>query len=160
MIDWLSVLLGQIQISPRILCVLIMPIWTCVGYCNFTVLAISKTSQLVVIQSEKLHFKNLKCLHLNSQVDITMRQLVSHLAGIRHYSKDYIKKLKFTDHEHDGKNSSKDDQMKELTDNGKEKCNKKEKDSELKEFYVTKDYSSVVDALEMFKEDPLMHKPG
>ena len=100
-----------------------------------------------------------------------MRQLVSHLAGIRHYSKDYIKKLKdskkdnrtenkFTDHEHDGKNSSKDDQMKELTDNGKEKCNKKEKDSELKEFYVTKDYSSVVDALEMFKEDPLMHKPG
>ncbi|XP_071788287.1 serine beta-lactamase-like protein LACTB, mitochondrial [Asterias amurensis] len=105
------------------------------------------------------------------QVDITMRQLVSHLAGIRHYSKDYIKKLKdskkdnrtenkSTDHEHDGKNSSKDDQMKELTDNGKEKCNKKEKDSELKEFYVTKDYSSVVDALEMFKEDPLMHKPG
>ncbi|XP_038077071.1 serine beta-lactamase-like protein LACTB, mitochondrial [Patiria miniata] len=98
------------------------------------------------------------------KVEITTRQLVSHLAGIRHYSKDYIEKLgNQTDKDgasklaQDSKTSSKNDKTNDAT---KTMNNNGGKDTKETEFYVTKDYSSVVDALELFKDDPLRHKPG
>lgn len=65
------------------------------------------------------------------QPTITARQLVTHMAGIRHYRK-------------------KD----ELEDNGEEK------DGELKEFHLRKRFDSVSKALDIFKRDELLSAPG
>ncbi|XP_022085351.1 serine beta-lactamase-like protein LACTB, mitochondrial isoform X2 [Acanthaster planci] len=98
------------------------------------------------------------------KVDITTRQLVSHLGGIRHYNKDYIKKLGNQSNKEgiskltkDSKIFSKSDKSKDTPKNTEEKG---ENDTKETEFYITKDYSSVIDALDVFKEDPLVHKPG
>jgi len=61
-------------------------------------------------------------------VNITVRQLCSHLAGIRHYSK---KGEKDEDNEFD-----------------------------LKEYHLNKKFKQTKDALGLFKDDELFHKPG
>ncbi|KAI1708365.1 beta-lactamase domain-containing protein [Ditylenchus destructor] len=60
------------------------------------------------------------------EVDITTRQLLSHMSGVRHYpKKDEVSP-----------------------------------DSRYAEFHSNKKYDSVSAALEIFKNDPLLHKPG
>lgn len=66
------------------------------------------------------------------QVELTVRQLVSHLGGIRHY------KTKPGDVEPANKNS----------------------DTESLEFFLYRKFKTVEEALELFKDDPLLSKPG
>ncbi|KAI2796951.1 hypothetical protein BLOT_015593 [Blomia tropicalis] len=63
----------------------------------------------------------------DKKVDITLRQLVSHIGGIRHYIKP--------------KGSGNGDEISH-------------------EFYLNKNFSSSIDALSCFKDDPLVAKPG
>lgn len=65
-------------------------------------------------------------------VELTVRQLVSHLGGIRHY------KTKPGDVEPANKNS----------------------DTESLEFFLYRKFKTVEEALELFKDDPLLSKPG
>lgn len=64
------------------------------------------------------------------KVDITLRQLVSHLSGVRHYKKM----------------ESNEDGTSDEFDSA--------------EYFTRHKYSSVVDGLKMFKEDELLSKPG
>lgn len=73
-----------------------------------------------------------------NEVTITLRQLVSHLGGIRHY-KDPDKKDE-TSH------AKKGDQMIGEFD--------------LQEYYIRTKYSDVYESLKIFKDDDLMSKPG
>nr|XP_037278925.1 serine beta-lactamase-like protein LACTB, mitochondrial [Rhipicephalus microplus] len=66
-------------------------------------------------------------------VVITLRDLVSHVAGIRHYA--------------NSKNSS-------PTKDGNSK------DTEFSEFYSNKKFSTTEEALQIFKDDPLLFAPG
>ncbi|XP_065324284.1 serine beta-lactamase-like protein LACTB, mitochondrial isoform X1 [Gordionus sp. m RMFG-2023] len=84
----------------------------------------------------------------NENINITLRQIVSHISGIRHYDKE----------------------CKEITRNNK----KKEETKDVKnlqviplqnefdqfEYYLTHNYKSIKDALELFKNDELCTKPG
>jgi len=88
-------------------------------------------------------------LLLKSQVNITLRLLLSHLAGIRHYDKR--------------KPSDKEPQQ--VDDAGIVSCKKKSRAEDVDEFqfaeyHSTKKYSSVTEALSMFKEDDLLNVPG
>ncbi|VDM52360.1 unnamed protein product, partial [Angiostrongylus costaricensis] len=69
-------------------------------------------------------------------VDITTRQLLSHTGGIRHYRKD-------------SKDESKKD-FEDLTNSN----------TEEKEFLSNVPYTTVTEALELFKDDDLVAKPG
>ncbi len=64
--------------------------------------------------------------------NITLRQLSSHMSGVRHYTKKG------------------------------EKANDKEKkgDARFKEFYMNEKFDSVMDALSIFKDDELLSSPG
>ncbi|XP_056428820.1 serine beta-lactamase-like protein LACTB, mitochondrial isoform X2 [Hyla sarda] len=106
------------------------------------------------------------------KVKITSRLLVSHLSGIRHYEKDIQKIRKKI-----GKKSQ------EITVSASEKTPLKDTEStkteeqhktkqletvksqkkvslEPEEFYIKERFNSVIDALELFKNDPLVFKPG
>ncbi|KAG8576352.1 hypothetical protein GDO81_009832 [Engystomops pustulosus] len=109
----------------------------------------------------------------SAEVTITTRLLVSHLSGIRHYEKDIQKIRKKV-----GKKSSEpaasvvstvektpleeseslklEDKVKSL-DTAK---SKKNVSLEPEEFYIKDKFGSVIDALELFKNDPLVFKPG
>ncbi|KAK3095522.1 hypothetical protein FSP39_015601 [Pinctada imbricata] len=99
------------------------------------------------------------------KVTITTRQLVSHLGGIRHYDKDYMKD-KLNEGSKSEKQSSTSGGGAQPDQDSKEKKtssteNKPEKNEmALKEYYITKHYSSVKDSLSLFLNDPLVHKPG
>ncbi|KAH6929548.1 hypothetical protein HPB50_002630 [Hyalomma asiaticum] len=69
----------------------------------------------------------------NKPVVITLRDLVSHVAGIRHYA--------------NSKNSS-------PTKDGSTR------DTEFSEFYSNKKFTTTQEALEIFKDDPLLFEPG
>lgn len=69
------------------------------------------------------------------KVAITTRQLMSHLSGIRNYNKNYMK-------------LNKNEQNKEI------------KSTDLHEFHIKKHYSTVEESMSIFKDDPLVHKPG
>ncbi len=124
---------------------------------------------------------------------ITTRQLLSHLGGIRHYSKDYIKKQKSKDNlpekksvttEGNDKKNAKDSKAEKNVDNVQKasqldrkskdpasdmSVNKdykkmtdaeKKGDERLKEFYMEGSDMDIKRALDIFKGDPLVHKPG
>ncbi|XP_045173567.1 serine beta-lactamase-like protein LACTB, mitochondrial [Mercenaria mercenaria] len=98
------------------------------------------------------------------KVQITTRQLLSHLGGIRHYSKDYMKNKTETDNTDKAKdakappNTSSDvEQQQANMDRRKQEQSKEE--MQLDEYYITRHYSSVLESLEIFKDDPLVHKP-
>lgn len=90
-------------------------------------------------------------LKISFQVTITTRQLVSHLGGIRHYSKPSV---------------TTDEKKKEENEKSKkslcEKCKQELKKSEFQqeEYYNQKQHDSVMEALKMFQNDPLIAKPG
>ncbi|XP_076081665.1 serine beta-lactamase-like protein LACTB, mitochondrial [Mytilus galloprovincialis] len=114
------------------------------------------------------------------KVDITTRQLVSHLGGIRHYEKDYINKNKINkDIENleksphtktkdvvdkavkKDKNKTADKKEEEQSKDEKKNENEKKKSEfENKEYYIQKAYKSITESLTLFQDDPLVHKPG
>ncbi|XP_041795391.1 serine beta-lactamase-like protein LACTB, mitochondrial isoform X2 [Chelmon rostratus] len=107
-------------------------------------------------------------------VTITPRMILSHLSGIRHYEKD-AKKVK-EDKEKakrllkppvkgkgDEKSSSenKDKPARELNTKDKEATQaQKKKEFEHEEYYLKDNFESVTQALDLFKDDPLIFKPG
>ncbi|XP_069621680.1 serine beta-lactamase-like protein LACTB, mitochondrial [Ranitomeya imitator] len=97
------------------------------------------------------------------KVTITTRLLVSHISGIRHYEKDIQKIRKKI-----GKKSSEmpldDTESTRIVEQHKSKPdtakNKKNAPLEPEEFYIKDKFNSVTEALELFKNDPLVFKPG
>nr|XP_019969628.1 PREDICTED: serine beta-lactamase-like protein LACTB, mitochondrial [Paralichthys olivaceus] len=105
-------------------------------------------------------------------VTITPRMILSHLSGIRHYEKD-VKKVKedrekakrllkpLLKEKEDEKSSSENKDTTEQS--SKEKDNtkaKKKKEFEHEEYYLKDNFESVTQALDLFKDDPLIFKPG
>lgn len=108
-------------------------------------------------------------------MSITTRLLASHLSGIRHYDKDIQKIRKRTAKKNsEAVTSSESRTEKERCDNtgrskaeeqGKTKeagCRKSKKAIALdpEEFYIKDKFDSVIDSLQLFKNDPLVFKPG
>ena len=119
------------------------------------------------------------------QVSLTTRHLVSHLGGIRHYDKSYMKKKKKTDEKETDEDNQKDNSNKHtekgvkltrqsVNDTNMTKDKNEEniamkseaKFDEMKskakfdEMKLKKEFKTVTSALDLFKDDPLMHKPG
>ncbi|XP_022610472.1 serine beta-lactamase-like protein LACTB, mitochondrial isoform X1 [Seriola dumerili] len=107
-------------------------------------------------------------------VTITPRMILSHLSGIRHYEKD-PKKVKEdkekakrllkppVKEKEDEKRSSenKDKPTTEQNTKGKEATQaQKKKEFEHEEYYLKDNFESVTQALDLFKDDPLIFKPG
>ncbi|GAA6225536.1 serine beta-lactamase-like protein LACTB, mitochondrial isoform X2 [Lates japonicus] len=107
-------------------------------------------------------------------VTITPRMILSHLSGIRHYEKD-AKKVKEdkekakrllkppVKEKEDEKSSSenKDKPTTEQNTKGKEATQaQKKKEFEHEEYYLKDNFESVTQALDLFKDDPLIFKPG
>ncbi|KAM9754301.1 serine beta-lactamase-like protein LACTB, mitochondrial isoform 2-T2 [Menidia menidia] len=107
-------------------------------------------------------------------VTITPRMILSHLSGIRHYEKDAKKVkedkdkakrlLKPPGKEKEEKKSSAEDEDKPSTDpniKGRESSRaQKKKEFEHEEYYLKENFESVTHALDLFKNDPLIFKPG
>uniref|UniRef100_A0A3B5B5N5 Lactamase beta n=1 Tax=Stegastes partitus TaxID=144197 RepID=A0A3B5B5N5_9TELE len=107
-------------------------------------------------------------------VTITSRMILSHLSGIRHYEKDANKVkedkekakrlLKPPVKEKEDEKSSSEKKHKTTADqNAKGKdANpaQKKKEFEHEEYYLKDNYESVIQALDLFKDDPLIFKPG
>ncbi|XP_061577828.1 serine beta-lactamase-like protein LACTB, mitochondrial isoform X2 [Cololabis saira] len=103
-------------------------------------------------------------------VTITPRMILSHLSGIRHYEKDANKvkedreKAKRLLKEREDQKRSVENKDKPMTD--KSSKNKeptqaqKKKEFEQEEYYLMKNFENVTQALELFKDDPLIFKPG
>ncbi|KAG9489644.1 hypothetical protein GDO78_005543 [Eleutherodactylus coqui] len=106
----------------------------------------------------------------DEKVTITTRLLVSHLSGIRHYEKDIQKIRKKI-----GKKSSETTgsvvSTTEETESTKAEEQHKPKPQDTakskrngslqpEEFYIKDKFNSVIEALELFKNDPLVFKPG
>ncbi|XP_049430858.1 serine beta-lactamase-like protein LACTB, mitochondrial isoform X2 [Epinephelus fuscoguttatus] len=103
-------------------------------------------------------------------VTITPRMIMSHLSGIRHYEKDAkkvkedkekAKRLLKSEKKEDEKSASgnKDKTTTEQNTKGKETTQKK-KEFEQEEYYLKDNFESVTQALDLFKNDPLIFKPG
>ncbi|CAJ1056707.1 serine beta-lactamase-like protein LACTB%2C mitochondrial isoform X2 [Xyrichtys novacula] len=108
-------------------------------------------------------------------VTITPRMLLSHLSGIRHYEKD-AKKVKENKEKakrllkpqikerEDEKSSSENKGKTTATEqNSKSKDNaqtQRKKEFEQEEYYLKDNFESVTQALDLFKDDPLIFKPG
>ncbi|XP_035763139.1 serine beta-lactamase-like protein LACTB, mitochondrial isoform X2 [Neolamprologus brichardi] len=100
-------------------------------------------------------------------VTITSRMLLSHLSGIRHYEKD-AKKVKEdkekakrllkppVKEKENEKSSSESKDNKAATDQN----TKKKKEFEHEEYYLKDNFESVIQSLDLFKNDPLIFKPG
>lgn len=107
------------------------------------------------------------------QVTITPRLILSHLSGIRHYEKDAKKVreekekakrlIKIPEqNEKEEKNSavSKEKSKAEEERISKTKEDKKKKEFEQEEYYLKDRFENVIQALDLFKNDPLIYKPG
>lgn len=112
--------------------------------------------------------------HLFFQVTITPRMLLSHLSGIRHYEKDAqkVKEKKEKSKrllkapiakKEDVKNSPVSNNKpgtEQDTDNKKATETRKKKEFEHEEYYLKDKFESVIQGLDLFKDDPLIFKPG
>ncbi|XP_070763984.1 serine beta-lactamase-like protein LACTB, mitochondrial [Enoplosus armatus] len=107
-------------------------------------------------------------------VTITPRMILSHLSGIRHYEKD-AKKVKEdkekakrllkppVKEKEDEKSSSENKDKSATEQNTKGKAGtpaQKKKEFEHEEYYLKDNFESVTQALDLFKDDPLIFKPG
>ncbi|XP_028813565.1 serine beta-lactamase-like protein LACTB, mitochondrial [Denticeps clupeoides] len=105
-------------------------------------------------------------------VTITPRMILSHLSGIRHYEKD-VKKVRqkreaklLKPPEKKRESSSSDDSKEEPKLDGDDnktkeaKQSKKKKEFEHEEYYLKSHYESVIESLDLFKDDLLVYKPG
>ncbi|XP_023143549.1 serine beta-lactamase-like protein LACTB, mitochondrial isoform X1 [Amphiprion ocellaris] len=107
-------------------------------------------------------------------VTITSRMILSHLSGIRHYEKDANKVkedkekakrlLKPPVKEKGDQKSSSENKDKTTTaqnNKGKDASQaQKKKEFEHEEYYLKDNFESVIQALDLFKDDPLIFKPG
>nr|XP_020466799.1 serine beta-lactamase-like protein LACTB, mitochondrial [Monopterus albus] len=106
-------------------------------------------------------------------VTITPRMILSHLSGIRHYEKDAKKVkedkekakrlLKLPVKENVKDKEKKDKALTEQNSKDKEATQahkKKEYEYEYDEYYLKDKFNSVTHALDLFKDDPLIFKPG
>ncbi|XP_019731502.1 serine beta-lactamase-like protein LACTB, mitochondrial isoform X2 [Hippocampus comes] len=106
-------------------------------------------------------------------VTITPRMILSHLSGIRHYEKDATKVredmekakrlLKSVTEKMEDKSlcENKGEPTKEQSAQSKEaSCGKQKKEFDHEEYYLTDNFESVTQALDLFKDDPLIFKPG
>ncbi|KAJ8248768.1 hypothetical protein GJAV_G00227530 [Gymnothorax javanicus] len=104
-------------------------------------------------------------------VTITPRMILSHLSGIRHYEKDAKKVkeqkekekrlLKPPEQQTQGegmKEENKECERNEESGTKSKEAMKKEFDHE--EYYLKESFQSVIDSLDLFKDDPLIFKPG
>uniref|UniRef100_A0A8D2LPT5 Lactamase beta n=2 Tax=Varanus komodoensis TaxID=61221 RepID=A0A8D2LPT5_VARKO len=113
------------------------------------------------------------------KVTITTRLLASHLSGIRHYEKDASKvkeekekanrALKAAQDGTKAASKAREDQGSEKTDWAKvkpehegkgAKKGRRKREFEHEEYYLKEKYESVIDSLNIFKDDPLFFKPG
>lgn len=106
------------------------------------------------------------------QVTITPRMILSHLSGIRHYEKD-AKKVR-EDREKakrplkppvkDEKSLTENKEKAKTEDNnakGKDaKQAQRKQEFEQEEYYLKDSFESVTQALDLFKDDPLIFRPG
>lgn len=97
--------------------------------------------------------------------------ILSHLSGIRHYEKDAkvvkeekekAKRLLKPPVKVDEKSSSnKDKPATEQNTKDKEATQaKKKKEFQHEEYYLKDNFESVIQSLDLFKDDPLIFKPG
>ncbi|XP_010777286.1 serine beta-lactamase-like protein LACTB, mitochondrial isoform X2 [Notothenia coriiceps] len=105
-------------------------------------------------------------------VTITPRMILSHLSGIRHYEKDAkkvredrekAKRLLKAEKKEDEKSTSEnnDKPATEQENKGKEATKaQKKKEFEHEEYYLKDNFEDVTHALDLFKDDPLIFKPG
>uniref|UniRef100_A0A8C5GHZ7 Beta-lactamase-related domain-containing protein n=1 Tax=Gouania willdenowi TaxID=441366 RepID=A0A8C5GHZ7_GOUWI len=102
-------------------------------------------------------------------VTITPRMILSHLSGIRHYEKDArkvkedkekAKRLLKAQVKEQEEKSSTNDQGKSTSDQNSKDGPGKKKEFEQEEYYIKDSYESVTQALELFKDDPLIFRPG
>ncbi|KAK0144199.1 Serine beta-lactamase-like protein LACTB, mitochondrial [Merluccius polli] len=96
-------------------------------------------------------------------VTITTRMIVSHLSGIRHYERD-VKKVRENREKKrslikaEVKTTKAEENMTKETKQAKPTERKKEFEQE--EYYLKTNFENVVQALDLFKDDPLIFKPG
>ncbi|KAK5902253.1 hypothetical protein CesoFtcFv8_007527 [Champsocephalus esox] len=105
-------------------------------------------------------------------VTITPRMILSHLSGIRHYEKDAkkvredrekAKRLLKAEKKEDEKSTSgnNDTPATEQENKSKEATKaQKKKEFEHEEYYLKDNFEDVTHALDLFKDDPLIFKPG
>ncbi|XP_021921072.1 serine beta-lactamase-like protein LACTB, mitochondrial isoform X2 [Zootermopsis nevadensis] len=89
------------------------------------------------------------------EVTITTRQLVSHLAGVRHYKKPPANNKTNSKQVKDKKSEEANSATAEKPDGSTVQG-----DSGEKEFYIRDRFATIQDALKLFKDDDLMFKPG
>ncbi|XP_060743151.1 serine beta-lactamase-like protein LACTB, mitochondrial isoform X1 [Tachysurus vachellii] len=105
-------------------------------------------------------------------ITITPRLLLSHLSGIRHYEKDSkkvrdekAKRLQKPPEKKEDEKSSDETEEKSTQQNNRTKSkdakhSKKKKEFEKEEYYLKDSFDSVIQALDLFKDDPLIFEPG
>ncbi|KAI4825665.1 hypothetical protein KUCAC02_021342 [Chaenocephalus aceratus] len=105
-------------------------------------------------------------------VTITPRMILSHLSGIRHYEKDAKKVredrekakrlLKAEKKEDEKSTSGNNDKPATEQENKSKEATKaqKKKEFEHEEYYLKDNFEDVTHALDLFKDDPLIFKPG
>ncbi|XP_026774407.3 serine beta-lactamase-like protein LACTB, mitochondrial isoform X2 [Pangasianodon hypophthalmus] len=109
-------------------------------------------------------------------VTITPRLLLSHLSGIRHYEKDPKKvreekekakrllkppeKKEKKEEKGSGETEEKPTQQDDRMKSKDGKHGKKKKEFEHGEYYLKDSFEGVVQALDLFKDDPLIFEPG
>lgn len=98
--------------------------------------------------------------------------ILSHLSGIRHYEKDAKKVredrekakrlLKAEKKEDEKSTSGNNDKPATEQDNKSKEATKaqKKKEFEHEEYYLKDNFEDVTHALDLFKDDPLIFKPG
>lgn len=118
------------------------------------------TSAFIVDQCFTVFAQRRRELALVRQVTITPRMLLSHLSGIRHYEKDAEKVRE--DHEKAKRllkpPGGKEEEAKPAAGQSGEAKKKREFDNE--EYYLKETFEGVVQALSLFKDDPLIFEPG
>ncbi|XP_034032378.1 serine beta-lactamase-like protein LACTB, mitochondrial isoform X2 [Thalassophryne amazonica] len=106
-------------------------------------------------------------------VTITPRMILSHLSGIRHYEKDARKVreekekakrlLKAPEKDEDNEKiqpEKKDKRTSEHTKGKEATSTHMKQEREHEEYYMKNSFDSVIQALDLFKDDPLIFKPG
>ena len=103
-------------------------------------------------------------------VTITMKQLMSHTSGVRHYEKDLREdEAKQSKNEAERKDVNRENTQKDDPEAGKkigkedggQRCKEKNRaEFANKEYYIREHFDTVKEAMDLFKDDPLLKKPG
>lgn len=126
---------------------------------SITMAAVAKlweNGDLDIDKPVQFYVKEFPDKYWNGQkVAVTTRQLVCHMSGIRNYNKAYMKTKT------GGEASSAASNKGQNSDDDKIDLDVlAHKEFLMKEYYISKNYSSVLESLDVFKDDPLVCKPG